>query len=179
MQSYIEATENTAMRLKQLSDDMLKYSLAFGETEKSVRLENYDLRMLLEQIFSEHILLLREKGYTLQINASGQNIKEGSQLRTDAQNLMRIVDNVFSNLAKYADIEKPITINVNLDADTLVLTFDNYVRKDTEGTESNKIGLKTCVRLASLVAEGFTYERLADRFVCRLYLRIMDGSSIV
>ena len=33
LQSYISATESTALRLKQLSDDMFKYSLAFGDTK--------------------------------------------------------------------------------------------------------------------------------------------------
>ena len=42
MTDYIEASENTAMRLKQLSDDMLKYSLAFGDAPGDVTLEDAD-----------------------------------------------------------------------------------------------------------------------------------------
>ena len=172
MQSYIEATESTALRLKQLSDDMLKYSLAFGETEKSVRLEDYNVLTLFEQMLSEHIFLLREQGYDIRVVSLGDEIGENSTIRTDAQNLMRIVDNVFSNIVKYADPAKEIVITTNVKGNDVCVEMKNSIRTDTEGAESNKIGLKTCVRLASLVAESFEYSKQQNIFVCRLWMKI-------
>ena len=176
MKSYIEATENTAMLLKQLSDDMLKYSLAFGETERSVRMEEYDAATLMEQLFSEHILLLREKGYDIHTESVGE-IPEGSSLRTDAQNLMRIVDNVFSNISKYADPDYPIYITPSTRHEFVTVEVKNRIRKNPEGAESNGIGLKTCTRLASLVAKRFEYEKGEDEFTCRLVLKLLNGKS--
>ena len=172
MRSYIEATESTALRLKNLSDDMFKYSLAFGDTKKSVKLEEYDLIMLNEQIFSEHFLLMRENGYDLRLEVSGDEIKEGTTVCTDAPNLMRIVDNVFSNLRKYADKDAPIIFKMHAHGNTLLLECRNKIRTDTEGAESNGIGLKTCVRLGSLVARRFEYHVEDEYFVCRLALDI-------
>lgn len=172
MLGYIDATESTALRLKQLSDDMFKYLLAFGDTDKAVSLEEYDARMLFDQALSEHILLLREMGYDISVNNLGDALPEGSLVRTDAQNLMRIVDNIFSNIRKYADMESTINIDTRIDGARLTVEVRNRLRRDTDGAESNGIGLKTCVRLGSVVADGFEYEKGEDSFVCRLYMKI-------
>ena len=172
MLGYIDATESTALRLKQLSDDMFKYLLAFGDTDKAVSLEEYDARMLFDQALSEHILLLREMGYDISVNNLGDALPERSLVRTDAQNLMRIVDNIFSNIRKYADMESTINIDTRIDGARLTVEVRNRLRRDTDGAESNGIGLKTCVRLGSVVADGFEYEKNEDSFVCRLYMKI-------
>ena len=172
MQGYIEASESTAMRLKQLSDDMFKYSLAFGDTKRSVKLDEYDFITLNEQLFSEHFLLMRENGYDIRVEITGDEIKEGTTVYTDAPNLMRIVDNVFSNLRKYADKDYPIVFTMHSEDSAMVLKCKNKIRIDTEGAESNGIGLKTCVRLGSLVARKFEYSSDGDYFTCRLILDI-------
>ena len=177
MLKYITATETTAQRLKQLSDDMFRYSLAFGDAKGSINLEEYDARTLFEQLFSEHILLLSEQGFEIISNNVGENIKEGSTVCTDAQNLMRIVDNIFSNLRKYADKDEPIKITVSVVDDELRVEFINKIRTDGEVAESNGIGLKTCVRLASLIAKKFEYQRRGELFVSCLTLEINNPET--
>ena len=179
MDGYIAATESTAMRLKQLSDDMFKYSLAFGDTKKLVRLEEYDAITLLEQLFAEHFLLMREMGYDIVFETGGDPIREGSTMVSDAQNLMRIIDNIFSNLRKYADPEHPIVLTQTVKGSRVIIECKNKIRKDTEGAESNGIGLKTCVRLASLVAEKFDYRQDGEFFTCRLVMGIGQPCAIV
>lgn len=177
MQKYISATENTAQRLKQLSDDMLRYSLAFGDAKKSITLEEYDAQTLMGQLFSEHILLMEEQGYSFKISTDGHPLKENSTVHTDAQNLMRIVDNVFSNLHKYADKGEPIELNYYHEDGIFAVEFKNKIRNDGEIPESNGIGLKTCVRLASLIAESFEYEKTEDSFACRLAIRVNESKN--
>ncbi len=177
MEKYITATENTAQRLKQLSDDMLRYSLAFGDAKKSITLEEYDAQTLMGQLFSEHILLMEEQGYSFKIAHVGNPLKEDSTVHTDAQNLMRIVDNIFSNLYKYADKREPIEMYYYNEDGVFSVEFKNKIRHDGEIPESNGIGLKTCVRLASLIAESFEYEKTEDRFICRLSVRINESKT--
>ena len=175
--SYILASENTAMRLKQLSDDMFKYSLAFGSGEEGVKLEEYNAWMLLEQLLSEHILLLRESGYDVQGEIAGGEPDSEKNVHTDAQNLMRIIDNVFSNIYKYADITKPVSITVKNEDDKLVIIeFTNYISKDSAKAESNGIGLKTCVRLGRLITDGFEYGEKDGVFTVRLAVALYDPS---
>jgi signal transduction histidine kinase len=172
MASYISATESTALRLKQLSDNMFRFSLAFGDGEKSIKLEVYDARTLFEQLFAEHFVLMREMGYDIRLEKRGEEIKEGNIMRTDPPNLMRIIDNVFSNLRKYADINQPIVFSYEIIGDKLVFECKNAVLRDARVTESSGIGLKTCVKLGSLVAEKFEYERDGDYFISRLVVAI-------
>lgn len=178
MQAYISATESTAMRLKQLSEDMFKYSLAFGDTGGMITMEEYDALTLFDQMLSEHIVLMREMGYDVQTIHEGDAMPDGSVVVTDAQNLMRIVDNIFSNLRKYADPDHPILITVEVKGNKMILECQNKVKLDIGGAESNGIGLKTCARLASLVADKFTYGREGDYFACTLSLRFRQKSVL-
>ncbi|MBR2965124.1 MAG: sensor histidine kinase [Clostridia bacterium] len=154
MKEYIRSSEKTAMRLKKLSDDMFKYLLVFGDSAKPAELEEYDGKTLIEQLLSEHILLLREHGYEVRFGMPEEN---GVKVLTNAPDLMRIIDNVFSNISKYGDKEKPIEIKVEMGGDRVRMTFSNAISADTSMAESNKIGLKTCAKIAELISSEFSY----------------------
>ena len=172
MMDYVEATENTAMRLKQLSDDMFKYTLAFGDVPSNITLEEYDAATLVEQILSEHIYLLRDGGYKVKVEFGAAALPEGTLVKTDAQNLMRIIDNIFSNLRKYADKSKSVIISTSFTEDKLTIEIKNKIATYSDEAESNGIGLKSCVRLAKLVADRFEYSSDGEYFTSLLVLNI-------
>ena len=174
MQTYVAASEKTAMRLKQLSDDMFKYSVVFGNPEESMKLELYDAETLVGQMLSEHILLLEENGYAVDTNSDKLSFGEGTMVYTDAQYLMRIVDNIFSNIYKYADIDEKITVEIGISDTTLLFVIKNKIKRNKEDVESNGIGLKTCSRLAEYVAREFSYEERDGEFTVRLALDISN-----
>lgn len=157
MQEYIKAAESTAMRLKKLSDDMFGYFLVFGGKKLSAEIEKYEAETLIEQMLTEHILLIRESGYTLELCGFDSGVLSGKSVLADANSLVRIFDNAFSNLYKYADKEKPIKIELSADPCNIIIKFSNYIRKDGEKVESNGIGLKTCVKLAEMMNAKFEY----------------------
>ena len=167
---YISASEKTAMRLKLLCDDMFKYSLVFGDGGESPELEDYDAVMLFEQLLSEHVLLLKESGYEIELETP--KITCGLEVRSNAQSLMRIIDNIFSNLRKYADVREPVRIKISVEGDTLALRIYNKRREDIDKVESNGIGMKTCVRLASLVGGVFRHGFEGEIFVCELLVKV-------
>ena len=164
MGDYIKATEATALRLKKLSDDMFGYFLVFGDKAIEANIQDYDGTTLLSQMLDEHVLLLRENGYTVSYE-EGSGL-EGVSIMTDAPKAMRLIDNIFSNLHKYSDPERPITVGVSMESERALLTVENGIAKDTRTAESNGIGLKTCVKLAELLDIGFEYERQKDSFRC-------------
>lgn len=179
LHSYVISSEKTAMRLKTLSDEMFKYSLAFGDVGAGVDLEEYDARTLAEQMLSEHVLLLMENGYDVRLENIDNNIEEGSFLLTDAPNLMRIIDNIFSNIRKYADPAKPIVISARrVGGSVVIFEFRNSILKDNHGAESNRIGLRTCVKLAKFIAEGFSYDTDGDEFVAKLSIKLIPPTYI-
>ena len=165
MNEYIKRSEGTAMRLKKLSDDMFKYLLVFGDSNQSYELEEYDGATLTDQLISEHAVLLREQGYDVRITpVFEQNIT----LLTSAPELMRIVDNIFSNICKYADKTQPVNISVDVGEDKVIMTFSNKIAEDCSRAESTEIGLKTCAKIAELISSEFTYTKSEDTFTARV-----------
>ena len=157
MQGYIKAAETTALRLKKLSDDMFSYFLVFGGKEIAAQLERYDAEALIEQMLSEHFLLMSENGYTIEHVGFDTVNFDGREIYTDAVKLNRIFDNAFSNVYKYADKKKSVKIIISADACEINLTIKNYVRSDTEKVESNGIGLKTCDKLSEIIGAKFSH----------------------
>ena len=155
MQEYIKASESTAMRLKTLSDDMFGYFLVFGNRDAMVSITDYDARTLIEQLFSEHVLLLSEQGYNIKMELSG--IKDGTRVLTDAPKIMRVIDNLFSNIYKYADKTREINIDATVAFGKLCCTVKNHILENNDGKESNRIGLKTCEKICESLDMGFEY----------------------
>ena len=172
MQGYLKAAESTAMRLKKLSDDMFGYFLVFGGKDEPVPIEKYDAATLVEQMLSEHILLMKENGYEIEVFQGGENINESATVSTNAACLVRIFDNAFSNINKYADKKKPIKIDINIDACSVKVAFANYIRCDKEKVESNGIGLKPCQKLAEMIGASFKTEKDESVFSLSLELPV-------
>ena len=156
MKEYIKASEVTAMRLKNLSDDMFRYFLVFGSREPVINVVDYEAKTLIEQLFAEHVLLLTEKGYTVRMEIDS-SIEDGIRVLTDAPNTMRVVDNLFSNIYKYADPSREIALVAAVSHGKLTCTVKNYVAENAPEKESNKIGLKTCERICELQNIDFEY----------------------
>ena len=171
LSGYVEASEKTAIRLKELSDDMFKYALAFGDTGKGIKLEKYEAQTLILQLLSEHLVLLTERGFTHTLT-SIPSFEGGDMLLTDPPNLMRIIDNIFSNLYKYADSSEPVEISVLRRDEAAVISFRNKIKKNTEGAESNGIGIKTCKRLAGFVLDGFEYKNDSEYYSTVLTIKM-------
>ena len=172
MRTYVSASEQTAMRLKNLSDDMFNYSLAFGNTKENIKPKSYDALTLVDQMLSEHILLLSENGYTVKLDRTEQPVRDGATITTDAPKLMRIIDNIFSNIYKYSDKSSPVLFKIDIGAERVVFEARNRISENRSEAESNGIGLKTCKRLAPFVAEDLFAGERDGSFVVRLSLKI-------
>ena len=159
MSEYLKSSENTALRLKELSDDMFRYFLAFGG-KIQVDITDYDAKTLFNQLFAEHVLLLEEKGYI--VNITDKSIESEMRVMTDAPKTMRVIDNLFSNILKYADIERTIYIKAFSDGKKLIIHVRNYVLKNAGEAESNGIGLKTCKKICEAMGVDFNFGYSVD-----------------
>lgn len=167
MTSYINASEKTALRLKKMSDDMFNYFLLFGGGAAEVELAEYDAYTLFDQMLSEHVLLMREQGYEVELDivsiAGGK-----TTVTTDANLLKRIIENVIQNILKYADKCHPVLFSAKKNGEKLDLSITNTVLVRPNAAESNHIGLKTCRKLSSLIGADFTTEESDGKFISRL-----------
>ena len=171
MQAYIKAAESTALRLKRLSDDMFGYLLVFGNSNSQPVLEEYNADTLIGQMLSEHMLLISESGYNIDASEIDYNSIVGKKIVTDPQSLVRIFDNAFSNLYKYADKQNHIKISIRAEACDIIVEISNHIRHDGEKVESNGIGLRTCKKLAEQINAGFEFGGDTNTYSVKLTLR--------
>ena len=180
MQEYLKASEVTAMRLKDLSDDMFRYFLVFGGKSIEADLVEYNAKTLIDQLLSEHILLLRERGYSVVFESGLKD--DDTRVLTDAPKIMRVVDNIFSNIYKYADVNCDITIKTEIKDKYLSVCVLNKISKSRDGAESNGVGLKTCKRLCEALSARFEYTAESEsegEFSVRIDLPIAnEGESV-
>ena len=175
MQGYLKAAESTAMRLKNLSDDMFGYFLVFGSKGADLDLDSYDAATLIDQMILEHVMLMRERGYSVDFDLLDYEALDGKELRTDAPKLMRILDNIFSNLYKYSDKSYPVIIEVTQTDSEMCVRVSNRIATLVDKVESNKIGLKTCEKLAEYLGAKFEHSQSDDTFVAALTLKLYNA----
>lgn len=179
MQEYLRATESTALRLKEMSDDMFNYFLVFSDKYMETELGVYEAATLFEQIISEKVLLLRECGCEVVINeADGMRTDYRSiTVVTDAHKLMRIAENIFSNIMKYADKSYPVYIYSRVEGRSLTVEIVNKILQNSEMVESNGIGIRTCIKLSELSNIKFSAGRRGEDFAVILSFDIGDGNE--
>ena len=180
MQQYIEASERTALRLKKMSDDMFGYFLVYGGGIE-VAVEECEARTLVDQMLSGHVFLLREQGYDIKFNFEDEDtaLLEDVTVVTDPPQLMRIVENLLSNVMKYADKEKPVTITVGAGDEDMTIHVKNYVAPNPDLAQKNGIGLRSCKKLATALDITFTSEENDGVFESHLSIPIIPSIEVV
>ena len=176
MQQYLEASERTALRLKKMSDDMFGYFLVYGGGIE-VDVQECDARTLVDQMLSGHVFLLREQGYEIDFNFEGESNEFLSDVVvvTDPPQLMRIVENIFSNVMKYADKEKRVTVFVGAETDEMTIKVCNSVAKNPDMAQKNGIGLRSCLKLANAMDIRFSSVEEDGEFTSLMYVPIIPN----
>ena len=163
---FSSAAYSKAMDLKSLTDELFKYFLVYGSAELKLDMESYDGRLLLEQLVSEAEFALSEKGFSVQrIEFQGE-----CSILADPLYLKRVVDNLVSNVMKYGDRSKQVTIISELKDFRLSLCISNAINRDLDRVESTKIGLRTCKRIMEQMHGSFSIENDGEHFAAELSL---------
>ncbi len=67
----------------------------------------------------------------------------------------RMINNLFSNILKYGDKERPVILSVQTDGGYVEFSFRNWKRRHEEQVESNRIGLKSVQKMVELQGGHF------------------------
>lgn len=170
---FSSAAYSKAMDLKSLTDELFKYFLVYGSAELKLDMESYDGRLLQEQLVSEAEFTLSEKGFSIQrIEFQGE-----CSILADPLYLKRVVDNLVSNVMKYGDRSKQVTIISELKGFRLSLCISNAINRDLDRVESTKIGLRTCKRIMEQMHGSFSIENDGEHFAAELSLPAEYGEE--
>lgn len=153
IKKYAEICRDKAKQLKSLTDTMFRYFLLFSKTDADFDVEEYNASELIMQLVGEQSFALSELGFKINTVV----MQDECVITTDAAVLKRVFDNIFSNIKKYADISKTVSVSLCLDDKTLRISVINYISKRKDERLSTNIGLKSCERIMSLVGGKFEY----------------------
>lgn len=148
---YLAICLDKAYQLKELTDELFGYFLVFGNANTRQNQEEMDAQILLEQLIGEQVARLRTEGFCME----EELLTHPCPLKLDVMLFKRMIDNLFSNIEKYADPRAVIQVWARQDHQCIRLHFENRVKVQKNPVESTKIGVKTCQKIAQLMGASF------------------------
>ena len=95
---------------------------------------------------------------------------EGVRVYTNVDYLSRVLDNLYSNIVKYADHQLPAVFYVEYRDRMVVVTGENKIAKHSGKVESTKLGLLTCESIMHALQGSFRTQKKDDTFTVVLSL---------
>lgn len=137
LKECMERIERQVCKMKQLADYLFEYSLISSKEElKMEPPEQFDT--VFYDLMSETCALLEQRGFETRMHGR----KGSGRVSVHMDYVMRIFDNITSNIVKYADRNAPVEISCIQEKGAQGFTFHNR-KKEMRGTEeSNKIGIQ-------------------------------------
>ena len=149
-----------------MSDRLFNYSLI--NVDQKMQLEK---RGTLEQIFfdplSEMCGYLEQQGYQIK----PVFLFKDTEIKVHDAYISRIIDNVTSNIVKYADPEFPIVIRSLYVEDDCGIVLENVVKEHTENEESTKIGLSNIKKMMGKMCGECRIEERNNLFIMTLLFK--------
>ena len=160
---YVEVLDRQSARLKKLTEDLVEASKA-STGALNVSVERVSLSELLEQAQAEYALRLKESDLHAIVRQADGEVAAWA----DGKYVWRILDNLLSNVCKYAMPNTRVYLELRAEGDTAMLSVKNisreslnisaeelmerFVRGDSSrNTEGSGLGLSIAQSLAKLM----------------------------
>lgn len=106
VKKYLDIIENRTKNLKQLTEELFKYSVV-ASAEENLRLEKISLNSAIEECIAEYYVALQKRNIIPEIKITDKKIER----TLDKIALSRILSNILSNAVKYSDGDLQIELN--------------------------------------------------------------------
>lgn len=173
---YIKVLDQKSQRLKKLIEDLVEASKASSGNVK-LNIENINLNELLKQVTGEFEDKLNEKNIDVDLELPKENVN----IKADNRYMYRIIENLFSNVCKYAMENTRVYIKLtynnkqiyleikNISKEKLNISPDELMQRFVRGdksryTEGSGLGLSIARSLAELQNVKFDIEIDGDLF---------------
>ena len=133
---YLNKIDTKARQIKQLSDNLFEYALVTRDTVVTLD-PPARFSAILEEPLTDMIDHLQQRGFLCRLELGSDD----PLLTVRSQYVRRILDNITSNILKYADPQQEICIRFVREADKAGLTFRNGTLPVPPSAESTKVGL--------------------------------------
>lgn len=176
IEQYIAVLDKKSQRLKKLIEDLVEASKVSSGNVK-LNMETINLKELLNQTIGEFEDRLEKKNLKLDIDLPNENVL----IKADNRYLYRVIENVFSNISKYALEGSRVYIKLenkkeevylefkNISKDKLNISADELMQRFVRGdksryTEGSGLGLSIAESLTELQGGKFSIAIDGDLF---------------
>lgn len=169
---YIEILNRKALRLKQLTEDLVEAS-KISSGNITLTMQEINLKQLIKQTNGE----FEEKFAAKNLNLICDLPEEQMLIRADGRRMFRVIENLYNNAAKYAMPGTRVYVTGSVEGDTVVFSMKNvsesplnfkadellerFVRGDvSRSTEGSGLGLEIARNLT--VMQDGTFDLYLD-----------------
>lgn len=167
MESYISKSREKAYQIKALSDKIFEYFLAFNLISDEMDIQVYNTQVL-DEMIADYAFALNDRGFSLEY----KGIRQDLNICIDVSYIHRVFDNIFSNIIKYADADKPIEITSICDDDFIIIKILNYKSRQVNQQQGTNIGIETCQSIMQQHNGAFDIISENDKFINIIKLKI-------
>lgn len=186
---YIAVLDRQSHRLKKLTEDLVEASKASSGV-LNVDLQPTDVNVLFSQIEGEY----QERLAACQLTLVTQPLAPGTVIRADSRLLSRVMDNLVSNICKYALPSTRVYVVSTLSREAVTISFKNvsrdelnispdelmerFVRGDaSRHTEGSGLGLSIARSLVQLQGGRFDLAIDADLFRADITFPLSESAA--
>ena len=166
-EDYLAKIDTKARQLKQLSDNLFEYALVTRDTV-AVLDPPARFSQIFEEPLTEMVGELQERGFACALELG----EEDDTLTVKEQYVRRILDNITSNLLKYADPAQDISVRFVKENGKAGLAFENAVLPGQHRTDSTKVGLTSIETMMEKMHAECRIEQSGERFCITLLFPI-------
>lgn len=179
-EEYIQIIDSKSQRLKKLTEDLVEASKASSGAIK-LKLEKININELIKQSIGEFKDKFNSKGLKIDTSYTNSN----TVITADSRYLYRVIENLFSNISKYAlensrvyieiqeKQDKVIIIIKNISKEKLNISSDELMQRFVRGdkarnTEGSGLGLSIAQSLTELQNGTFEIKIDGDLFKAQI-----------
>lgn len=134
---YLKKCTEKAKQMKVLSDQLFE-SVLVAEEKKAELEEPQMVQYIMEDVISDLIMFLESQGFDTDCRIEWEPVK----IAVSIDYIIRIVNNISSNIIKYADLGKPVIIEMKYLRNQVEVCFINGISPYKNNGESTKMGIQ-------------------------------------
>lgn len=161
-EAYVARIDSRALQIKNLSDALFCHFLIDGQHPAEITAEQ--VKAVFPDLLSDFICTLQAKGFVCVTDGTWPD----AQVLLNEDYLLRIMDNLLSNLFKYADRAAPVQMEYHLAPEGFVLTLRNRVTAQNARVPSSRIGLGNVTAMMQQIGGSYAGEEKGGVFCSRL-----------
>lgn len=158
-EEYLGKIDGKISQIKQLAENIFEYSLISGEQRICLEPPRA-FRDVLHDCLSEMAGYLESQGLSLCLESD----RPTCAIRAYSPYIRRLMDNIASNLVKYADPAVPVRVAMEEDGQRVFLSFRNAVGDGSSHRDGSGIGLSNMCAMMERQHGSLEVERQGEEF---------------